>query len=232
MITLYSYFRSSTAYRVRIALHLKGLDFKTVPVNLLKGEQNEDAYRTLNPIGGVPALTHDGFTVAQSLAIINYIDNIAPEPPLSFGSAADQAFVRQVALTIATDIHPLINIKVLKYLEADFGAGDAEKNKWVVHWHMKGMAAVEALLRNYGRSGDFAMGDRASVADVCIIPQMYSLRRFGVKLDDYPICRRIESHCVRLPAFQSAAPETQPDAPSDLVPIHGPHAPLLKEKQV
>lgn len=228
MIRLYSYFRSSTSYRVRIALALKGMDYEVVPVNLLKGEQRTPEYLSINPAGGVPALQDGDFVLGQSLAIINYIDNLVAEPKLAPGDFRDQAFARQVALTIAEDIHPLINLKVNNYLVEKFGADDAAKKAWYAHWTGAGMRAVEAMLARYGKAGNFALGDVVSIADICIVPQMYSMRRFGVSLDDYPLCRRIEAHCVALAPFQRAAPETQPDAPADLEPIHGPFAPLLK----
>lgn len=232
MIRLYSYFRSSTAYRARIALALKGIAYETVPVNLLKGEQRSAEYLKVNPVGGVPALQDGDFILGQSLAIINYIDNLAPEPKLAPGDFKDQAFARQVALTIAEDIHPLINLKVNNYLADKFGADDAAKAAWYRHWTGAGMKAVETLIARYGRmkerAGNFALGDQVSIADICIVPQMYSMRRMGMALDDYPLCRRIEAHCVALAPFQRAAPETQQDAPADLEPIHGPQAPLLK----
>jgi maleylacetoacetate isomerase len=227
MITLYSYCRSSTAYRVRIGLHLKGLPFKTIPVNLLKSEQTGEPYKKVNPSMGVPTLVHDGYSLTQSLAILNYIDNIEPEPPLAFGSDEELAYVREIALTIATDIHPLVNVRVMAHL----GMGDEEKVLWYRHWVGKGMDAVEELLARRGWHGQFAHGDNVSVADLCIVPMMYSMRRNKIDLSPYPICRKIEMNCIRLDAFQKAAPETQPDAPEGLEQIHGPNSPLLKESQ-
>jgi len=229
MIRLYSYFRSSTAYRARIALHLKGMKFETVPINLLKSEQRSPEYLKINPLGGVPALQDGDFILAQSLAIINYIDNLVPEPKLAPGDFKDQAFVRQVALSIAEDIHPLINLKVQNYIAEKFGADDAAKKEWYRHWTESGMKAVETMLARYGKAGKFALGEQVSIADICIVPQMYGMRRMGLPLDEYPLCRRIEAHCITLKPFIDAAPETQPDAPPDLAPIHGPKAPLLKE---
>lgn len=229
MPKLYSYFRSSTSYRVRIALHLKDIEFETVPVNLLGGEQRSADYLKINPVGGVPALQDGDHVVSQSLAIINYIDNLVPEPSLAPGDIKDQAFVRQIALTIAEDIHPLINLKTQKYLAEHFGADDAAKKEWYRHWTMTGMQAVEDMIARYGKAGDFVLGDQVSVADLCLIPNMYSMRRFNVPLDDYPLCRAIEAHCVQQRAFIEAAPETQPEAPDDLEQIHGPDAPFLKE---
>lgn len=223
MITLYSYFRSSTAYRVRIALHLKGLQFETIPVHLAKGEQFNEMYRLVNPMAAVPALIHDDFTLTQSLAILNYLDNIAPEPPLSSSDFREQAYVRQISLTIATDIHPLTNLRVLKYLESPLHTSQAERDEWYAHWATGGMVAVETMLRDHSYAGDFALGDRVSVADLCIVPQMYNMRRYKLPIDHLPICRRIEENCMKLPAFVQASPEMQPDAPKDLEPIHGPH---------
>ncbi len=224
MITLYSYFRSSTAYRVRIALNLKGVEYEIVPVHLAKGEQFADMYRLINPMAAVPVLDHDGFRVSQSLAILNYIDNVAPNPPLSpIDDIQGQAYVRQVALAVATDIHPLTNLKVLKKLGTMFGASEDQKNEWYAHWALDGMRAVETMLLDCGRTGKFANGDAVSVADLCIVPQMYNMRRYHLPLDEFPICRHIEENCMALTAFQTASPEMQPDAPDDLEIIHGPH---------
>ncbi len=218
---LYSYFRSSTAYRVRIGLHLKGIAFETAPVNIFKGEHRSEAFLKLNPAAGVPALAHDGHVIGQSLAILNYIDNLAPEPPLVTGSFYDQAFARQVALTIATDIHPAINMKVMNYLKTEFGADGAATQKWYERWVGEGLGAVETMLRGYGGKGPFAMGDAPGLIDLCVVPQMYSARRFNMDLSAFPICRRIEGAAMKHPAFLKACPEVQPDAPADLVPIHG-----------
>lgn len=227
MIKLYSYFRSSTSYRTRIVLHLKGIEFETVPVNLLKGEQRSEDYLKINPLGGVPALQDGELILSQSLAIINYIDNLVPEPSLAPGDFSEQAFARQVALSVAEDIHPLINLKTQKYLADHFGANEAAKKAWYTHWTTQGMAAIEFMLRRDGRAGHYVLGDTVSVADICLIPNMYSMRRFGVDLSPYPLCRAIERHCIAQPAFIAAAPEMQAEAPDDLEQIHGPEAPLL-----
>ncbi len=229
MLTLYHYFRSSTSYRVRIALHLKGLAFETVPVNLLAGEQRTDEYLKINPLGGVPALKDSDFVLSQSLAILNYLDNLAPEPSLAPGDEKDQAYVRQIALSVAEDIHPLINLKTQKYLADHFDADETAKHVWYTHWTTQGMAAIEAMLERDGRAGGYVLGDQVSVADLCLIPHMYSMRRFDVDLSPYPLCRAIERHCVRQEAFIKAAPETQPEAPAGLEQIHGSAAPLLKD---
>lgn len=221
---LYTYFRSSTAYRVRIALAVKGMDFESVPISLLKNEQQSSAYTKLNPMAGVPALEHEGRVIGQSLAIIEYLEALKPAPSLFPGTPADQAFARQIAMCIATDIHPLINLKVGKYLGDVLKADEAAKKEWVAHWSLKGMRAVEAMLK--GRAGKFVLGDVLSVADLCIVPQMYSLRRNGLSVEELPLCLAIEKHCVGLKEFQMAAPEMQNDAPPDLDVIHGPKAVL------
>lgn len=219
---LYTYFRSSTSYRVRIALAVKGLRYESIPVNLLKHEQKAPAYTAINPMGGVPALEHEGRIISQSLAMIEYLEAIRPAPSLFPGSAADQAFARQIAQAIATDIHPLINIRVGAYLAERLGADDMARQDWNAHWTIKGMRAVEALLK--GRAGAFALGDVLSVADLCIIPQMYSMRRNGFPVEELPLCCAIERNCITLKPFIAASPEMQPDALPDLEPIHGPKA--------
>lgn len=222
MMVLYSYFRSSTAYRARLALNMKGLDYKIEPVNILQGEQRSESFRAVNPLMGVPALDHDGFMLGQSLAIIDYLDQIAPEPKLVFGTAQEQAYIRQLCLSIACDIHPLTNLKVLQVLRAEFRADDAVCADWYARWARAGVAAVETILRENGRTGRYALGDQISAADLCIVPQMYALRRYKIPLGDYPLCAMIEKNCAGLDTFIRAAPESQPDAPEGLEQIHGP----------
>lgn len=221
MITLYSYFRSSTAYRVRIVLNLKGLDYQIVPVNIFTGEHHHDDYRAINPLMGVPALVHHDVAIGQSLAIIEYLDSITIDPPMVSGSAVEKAYIRQVSQIIASDIHPLTNLKVMNALRDDFAADETDRKAWYARWAIAGITGVETVLRQRGLAGDFVLGDRVSMADACLIPQMYSLRRYQIPLDDYPLCRRIEAHCMGLEAFQQASPEMQPDAPADLEQIHG-----------
>lgn len=221
MMQLFSYFRSSTSYRIRIALNLKGLSYEVIPVNLVKAEQNAPAYRDINPMEAVPALVHDGVTLTQSLSIMEYLDDIAPVPLLVHGTPLEKAYIRQISDIIATDIHPVTNLRILKYLATDLGADDRVKTQWYGHWARKGMIAVEATLQQAGHAGDYALGDQVSMADLCIVPQMYNLRRYGLMVDDLPLCCRIEANCRALPAFQRAAPEMQPDAPADLERIHG-----------
>lgn len=220
--TLYTYFRSSTAYRVRIALAMKGIVYDAVPVNLLKGEQGGTVYRDINPQGRVPSLIHDGQVLTQSLAIMEYLDDIAP-PYLVKGDAAEKAYIRRLSQMIACDIHPVTNLNVLQYVTGTLGADEAAKTKWYADFASAGMAAFEAVLKAEERSGQYCCGDSVSMADLCLVAQMYNMRRFNLPLDGLPLSRAIEENCLRLPAFQAAAPEMQPDAPADLAPIRGPH---------
>lgn len=221
MITLYSYFRSSTSYRVRMALNLKGLAYETVPVNLVKDEQFMDMYALINPMTAVPALVHDDFTLTQSHAIIEYLDEIEPATPLIFGDAQQRGYIRMLTDIISTDIHPLTNLRVLRYLGDQHGVDDEGKQHWYGHWARKGMQAVEKALRQSGRCGAYACGDQISMADIAIISQMYNMRRYKLRLDDLPLCTRIEQNGIVLDALKSAAPEHQPDAPDGLEVIHG-----------
>lgn len=229
-MTLYSYFRSSSSYRVRIALALKGVAFDIAPVNLVKdgGQQFSPEYQKLNPQSLVPCLVHEGQVLAQSMAIMEYLDDVHPEPALVFGAPKDKAYIRRLSQLVACEVHPLNNVRVLKYLQGTMNADEGARNAWYAHWSLTGMRAFERILKDSGRAGDFCLGDRVSMADLCLVPQLYNMRRYNVPLDELPLCRRIEAHCVRLPAFQKAAPEAQADAPADLPPIHGPDAPFLK----
>ena len=211
---LYTYFRSSAAYRVRIALNLKGLAWESVPVHLLRagGEQRLPAYRALNPAGLVPTLDDGGQLLTQSLAIIEYLDEIQPEPALLPGSAAERARVRAIAQAIACDIHPLNNLRVLQYLQRELGASEAQKAVWYRHWIETGLGAVEALLASDGRTGRFCHGDTPTLADCCLVPQVFNALRFGCGLEAMPTIRRIVEACEALDAFRLAAPAAQPDA--------------------
>lgn len=211
---LYTYFRSSAAYRVRIALELKGLAWEAVPVHLVRGggEQHQAAYLRLNPAGLVPALEDDGRILTQSLAIIEYLDETHPAPPLLPADAAGRARVRAIAQAIACDIHPLNNLRVLQYLKREFGIGDAQRDAWYRHWVGVGLAAVEAMLAGDARTGAFCHGDAPTLADCCVVPQVFNARRFDCDLSALPTVTRIAERCEALEAFRLAAPEHQPDA--------------------
>ena len=212
---LYTYFRSSAAYRVRIALGLKGIEYQSVAVHLVKegGQHRKPAYLAVNPAGLVPALeTDDGTLLTQSLAIIEYLDECHPEPPLLPGSALDRARIRGIAQAVACDIHPVNNLRVLKYLQGPLGVSDEQKNAWYRHWVEQGLATVEAMLLQASRRGRFCHGDTPTLADCCLVPQVYNARRFDCRLDDLPTVTAIADACEALPAFQAAAPAVQPDA--------------------
>lgn len=215
---LYSYFRSSASYRVRIALNLKGLPYEVVPVHLLKngGEQFAPEYRKLNPDALVPALiddSHDKVAVlTQSLAIIEYLDETHPEPPLLPPSVLDKAYVRGIALSIACDIHPLNNLRVLRYLVRNLNVSDDDKNAWYRHWCEQGLAAIETTLTNDMRAGTFCYGDTPTLADCCLIPQIANAQRLNCNLSNMPTVMRINDACLALDAFANAGPENQPDA--------------------
>ena len=209
---LYSYFRSSAAYRVRIALRLKGLDYEYIPVHLLKGEQRADAYRATNPQGLVPTLADDRGTFTQSLAIIEYLEERYPEPPLLPATPEARARVRALALAIACEIHPLDNLRVLQYLTRTLGVTEDAKNAWYRHWVDLGLAALEKQLATDAATGEFCHGATPTLADICLVPQLANARRFAIPLDPYPTVTRIESACAALPAFAAAAPAQQPDA--------------------
>ena len=214
MLRLYTYFRSSAAYRVRIALNLKGLAYEAVPVHILRdgGQQNQPAYRALSPLGTVPALQTGEGAFTQSLAIIEYLDETHQLPPLLPASAADRARVRALAQTIACDIHPVNNLRVLQYLGKHFAATQEQKDAWYRHWVGEGLRAVEQLLVGDSRTGAFCHGDAPTLADCCLVPQVFNARRFDCPLDAMPTIRRIVAACEALPAFRNAAPAMQPDA--------------------
>lgn len=214
-LRLYSYWRSSAAYRVRIALNLKGLDYQTAPVHLLRdgGEQHAAAFRRVNPLGLVPALQHGQRLIRQSMAIIEYLDETFSDQPLLPAIARDRARVRGLAQIIACDIHPLGNLRVLQYLEREFQATPEQREAWIRHWLALGFAAIEALLAESPATADFCEGERPGMADCLLVPQLYNARRFKLDLAPYPIATRIEANCLALETFQRAAPEAQPDAP-------------------
>lgn len=206
-IVLYDYYRSSAAYRVRIALNLKGLDYEQRPVNLLESEQKSDAYRALNPQGLVPMLEIDGHRLTQSLAIITYLDMRFSNQPLLPASAEARAHVLAMALTIACDIHPLDNLRVLKYLRGELGQPQDRVDAWYAHWIREGLPALEALAKP--RAGAFLYGDAPTLADVCLVPQLYNARRFNVTIEDCPTLLRAEENSNKLDAFAAAHPDRQ-----------------------
>jgi maleylacetoacetate isomerase len=212
MMKLYNAWRSSASFRVRIALNLKGLPFEYVPVHLLKGEQFAAAFSALNPSQLVPVLEHDGNVLAQSLAIIEYLEEKYPQPPLLPHDALDRAYVRSIALTIACEIHPLNNLRVLRYLVKTLGVSEEAKDAWYRHWVEQGLAQLEARLVTEGRTGRYAFGDSVTIADVCIVPQIFNAQRFACRLDHVPTIMRIFEACMALPAFVDAQPARQPDA--------------------
>ncbi|HEY2863814.1 MAG TPA: maleylacetoacetate isomerase [Casimicrobiaceae bacterium] len=209
---LYNYFRSSAAYRVRIALHMKGLPFDYAPVHLVKGEQHADAYRALNRQELVPTLVDGSTVVTQSLAIIEYLDERHPSPPLLPSTSAARARVRAIALAIACDIHPLNNLRVLRYLTRTLNVGEEVKDAWYRHWIETGLTALETQLASDAATGTFCHGDAPGLADIFLVPQLANARRSNIGLDPYPTLARIDDACRALDAFARAAPDRQPDA--------------------
>lgn len=209
---LYGYWRSSAAYRVRIALNLKGVRATHIAVALDQGEQRCENYRAQNPASLVPYWREpDGFGLAQSLAIIAYLDEIYPDPPLLPPEPRQRAHCREIAYTIACDIHPVGNLRVFQKLAADYGAADDSPAVWNRHWIAAGFYAIEARLNS--TAGRYAIGDRISLADICLVPQAYNARRYGLDLTPYPRIIAADASARELPAFAMAAPELQPGAP-------------------
>lgn len=204
---LHDYYRSSAAYRVRIALNMKGVDYESHQVSLADGAQKSDAYRALNPQGFVPMLEIDGLKLTQSLSIAVYLDQCYPEPMLMPRDPADGAHVRSMALAIACDIHPLNNLRVLKYLSGPMQQPQDVRDDWYRHWVTEGFAALEAIAAP--RAGRFMFGDTPTLADVCLVPQMYNARRFEVPLDAYPTLVRADANACTLEPFAAAHPDEQ-----------------------
>lgn len=211
---LYSYFRSSAAYRVRIALNLKGLDAEIIPVHLLKdgGQQRHQDYLELNPTALVPTLVDGDWALGQSMAILEYLEESRPEPALLPVGVKDRARVRALAQTIACDIHPLNNLRVLQYLKRNLNIDDAGRDEWYRHWVDLGLTAVEAMLANSTDTGKFCHGDQPTFADVLLVPQVANARRLDCDLSAMPNIVRIDAECRALDAFAKAAPANQPDA--------------------
>jgi maleylacetoacetate isomerase len=211
---LYGYFRSSAAFRVRIALNLKGITPEYQFVHLLKdgGRQHTPSYKAINPQEIIPTLVHDGHAIGQSLAAIEYLDEIRPNPPLLPSDALGRARVRQLAYVVACDVHPINNLRVSNDLRDRFGAGQDAQRDWHQHWITLGFAALESLLSSSDQTGLFCHGDRPTLADVCLVPQIANARRVALDLSPFPTLLRIERAALALPAFDAALPVNQPDA--------------------
>ena len=214
MLKLYSYFRSSAAYRVRLGLQLKDLAYETVPVHLLRdgGEHLQAGYRAINPGALLPCLQDGETTISQSLAILDYLEEAYPGRALLPADPAGRARVRALALIVACDIHPLNNLRVLKYLGNTLGVSEEEKTAWYRHWIEEGFRVIETHLTRDEQTGEFCHGDQPTLADCCLIPQVFNAERFSVDLTPYPTIRRINRLCVELEAFAAAHPARQPDS--------------------
>lgn len=208
---LYTYFRSSAAYRVRIAMNLKGLSGEEAYVHLAKGRHQEAEYASVNPAKLVPALIDQGQLLTQSIAIMEYLDEVHPARPLLPATPLERARVRALALLVACDIHPLNNLRVLKYLNGTLKVSEEQKNAWYRHWVEDGLAKLEAMLAD-GGTGRFCHGDTPGMADCCLVPQVFNGQRFGCDFGHVPTVMRIFAACGELEAFRKAAPQSQPDA--------------------
>jgi maleylacetoacetate isomerase len=213
-IKLYTYWRSSACYRVRIALNLKQLPYESIAVHLAKGEQHAVDFHGVNPQELIPVLMHGGRMLRQSLAIIDYLDeNWENKHPLMPNVARDRQRVRAISQMIACDIHPLNNLRVMQYLEKEFGAEEQQRDAWTRNWIRAGFRALEEVLADSTATGTYCEGDAPTMADCCLVPQVYNARRFGVAVDRYPVIESIDALCRKLEAFALAAPEAQADAP-------------------
>ena len=211
---LYTFFRSSASYRVRIALNMKGLAYEQVPIHLRRGggEQLGAAYKAINPQALVPALDDSGKIFTQSLAIIEYLEETHPQPPLLPANPADKALVRSMAMVIACEVHPIQNLRVLQFVKKEYNQTDEQVNHWAQHWIDLGLAALEQMILAQPKRGNFCFGNEPTLADICLIPQLGNARRYGCDPAKYPKILAIEKACMALPAFANAAPEKQPDA--------------------
>jgi maleylacetoacetate isomerase len=215
-IKLYSYWRSSAAHRVRIALNLKGLPYELIPVSLIAngGEHRSEDYRALNPQGKVPTLIDGERIVRQSMAIVEYIEeSYEGEHRLMPSTPRERARVRSLAQIVACDIHPINNLGVMQYLEHEFNAPQVERDRWIKHWITEGFKGLEKLLETNPSTGQFCEGDEPSLADICLVPQVYNAYRWSVDMNQFPLIRRIFDECMKMEAFDRAKPESQPDAP-------------------
>lgn len=211
-ITLYTYFRSSAAFRVRIALALKGLKHQDVYVHLRKNEQMSRAFREVNPQGFVPALIHDGHTISQSLAIIEYLDEIFPDPPLLPSDPLSRARVRQIAYAVACDIHPINNLRVRRFLVREYTRTEVEVDNFMRHWIEQGFDALEEMIGGNPLTGRFCHGDQPTLADLCLIPQIANARAVNMDIERWPTLKAIEKVAYEIPAFVTAQPKSQADA--------------------
>jgi maleylacetoacetate isomerase len=211
---LYTFFRSSASYRVRIALNLKGLSYEAAPIHLRRGggEQFSASYKAINPQTLVPALEDGGRILTQSLAIIEYLEEKYPNPPLLPAAAADRALVRSMAMVIACEVHPIQNLRVLTLVKQEYHQTDEQVNQWARHWIDLGLSALEQMILAQPNRGKFCFGNTPTLADICLVPQLGNARRYGCDLAQYPTIVSIEKNCVMIPAFANAAPEKQPDA--------------------
>jgi maleylacetoacetate isomerase len=209
---LYTFFRSSAAFRVRIALNCKGLAYQSLPVSLPKGEHKLAGYLALHPQGLVPALEDEGKIYVQSLATMEYLEETRPQPPLLPANAEDRAYVRAVAQVIACEIHPLNNLRTLRYIKKTFSLDEGGVNAWYRHWIAEGLAGLEALVAGAKKSGKYCYRDQVTIADCCLVPQVFNAQRYQCDLAPYPVVMAIFAECMKLDPFIDAQPSRQPDA--------------------